>query len=132
MKIVLSLVKVTEEIYVQASGDYESGEESFFAALEISLSSPFASQVNLTKDEASASLIKILRTSMDYFKSHQLEQEIQEADEVTIIFDVLSQDIAKRDFGWTNVDFKALMTHHNILANASTEKQVKSILNELW
>ena len=44
-----------------------------------------------------------------------MEKILEEEDECSIVFDVLLQDIAMRDYGWTSVDFKALVHHYDLV-----------------
>ena len=54
---------------------------------------------------------------------------LEEEDECSIVFDILVQDIAFRDYHWNSVEFKALVNHYDLVDLDENQAFVEGVLS---
>jgi hypothetical protein len=74
----------------------------------------------------------VLSKAIDYFNSNQMANLLEEEDECSIVFDILVQDIAFRDYQWNSVEFKALVNHYDLVDLDENQAFVEGVLSQLW
>jgi hypothetical protein len=132
MKFVLDQVKVSEDIYIQASIAFGSDQDSLRDTMSISMLSPFKPTSAISFDEASKIFTSSIQKAISKVCSEDILKFLEEEDEVAIVFDTMVSDIAKRDHQVDIVEFKALANHHELVTAEATQSVVKETLEKLW